>query len=102
MSARRVCTKSNPAFRNCNRGEEKRQCNRATAVFILPSEKCELQVDRADSKGFVLLAIDTTPGLHRHPTLPERPGEVDLPGHLPRRRQPRRPMEQPRQHRRGV
>ncbi len=25
---------------------------------------------------------------------------MDLPGHLPRRRQPRRPMEQPRQHRR--
>ncbi|MDQ6860180.1 MAG: hypothetical protein M3032_03375, partial [Verrucomicrobiota bacterium] len=25
-------------------------------------DQCELQVDRADSKGFVLLAIDTTPG----------------------------------------
>ncbi|MFN2474921.1 MAG: hypothetical protein ABR526_01075 [Chthoniobacterales bacterium] len=25
-------------------------------------DQCELQVDRADTKGFVLLAIDTTPG----------------------------------------
>ena len=31
--------------------------------------------------------------LHRHRTVPERAREVDLPGHLPRRRPARRPME---------
>ena len=57
---------------------------------------CELQVDCGEEGGlgFVLLAIDTTPGLQRHPPLPGQTGEADLSRHLLRRRQPRRGMEQ--------
>ncbi|MEP6823156.1 MAG: hypothetical protein ABI946_12500 [Chthoniobacterales bacterium] len=35
--------------------------------------QCELQVDRADSKGFVLLAIDTTPGYTDTTPFPSAP-----------------------------
>jgi hypothetical protein len=37
--------------------------------------QCELQVDRADSKGFVLLAIDTTPGYTDTTPFPSAPAK---------------------------
>ncbi len=36
-------------------------------------DQCEIQVDRADSKGFVLLAIDTTPGYTDTQPFPSAP-----------------------------
>jgi hypothetical protein len=64
---------------------------------------CELQVDRNDGKGFVLLAYDTTPRLHRHATFSGNSGHLGLPRHLPRGRQPNRPMEPARErHRAGI
>lgn len=38
-------------------------------------DQCELQVDRADSKGFVLLAIDTTPGYTDTQPFPNAPAK---------------------------
>ncbi|MGI9088390.1 MAG: hypothetical protein ACR2HH_11720 [Chthoniobacterales bacterium] len=38
-------------------------------------DQCELQVDRADSKGFVLLAIDTTPGYTDTQPFPSAPAK---------------------------
>jgi hypothetical protein len=38
-------------------------------------DQCELQVDRADSKGFVLLAIDTTPGYTDTTPFPAAPAK---------------------------
>ncbi|MBA3962474.1 MAG: hypothetical protein H0X40_11305 [Chthoniobacterales bacterium] len=38
-------------------------------------DQCELQVDRADSKGFVMLAIDTTPGYTDTQPFPSAPAK---------------------------
>ena len=38
-------------------------------------DQCELQVDRADSKGFVMLAIDTTPGYTDTAPFPSAPAK---------------------------
>ncbi len=41
------------------------------------------------------------PGLYRHARFSQHPGKVELSSHLPRKRRPRRPMEQPREYHGG-